>query len=556
MNKMRKKSKNAPKRFAIYLRCSTDDQKQGDFTTIDTQREINREHVKSLGGTVVKEYADEGKTGTNINRPAFKELLADAAKGEFDTVCVTYMSRLGRGNAYVIAEYELSKLNVSVEMVKEKFTDDLAGYMGKTMTTMMDGVYPKMVSGWTKTKMERMVKEGYFCGGNIPFGYKTEIVTDAQGFHNADKEPPKRLILNPDLADCIRTAYDMASEGATSASIREYLNSVTLRKWTTQTVKNILSNETYTGVQTFGDWRNESAHPAIVNRQVWENVQSLLNAKSVRYVRRTTDDYLYYLAGLVVCPHCGCPCTQAAFNGGVKTHYYVCRNANKHGECPVGRINADKIHNAIIETVSHAASHWTVMRRLISESESWSAPSEQQTTIYGQLKKRKQYLEMHLGNLSRAIGEGRGLSTLLRAIEKAEGELEAVNQKLKQAQEEITASTFVRPSAKDVQQVWGRFAELWPECEPREQETLMQAIVHKVELTEKKRVTLELETLSLTSHAQLFELKSNLGAGSDAHPTNSRSSVSPPYYDAPIYVLRGGLLRRGKRKPKIVDVET
>jgi predicted nuclease with TOPRIM domain len=152
------------------------------------------------------------------------------------------------------------------------------------------------------------------------------------------------------------------------------------------------------------------------------------------------------------------------------------------------------------------------MRRLISESESWSAPSEQQTTIYGQLKKRKQYLEMHLGNLSRAIGEGRGLSTLLGAIEKAEGELEAVNQKLKQAQEEITASTFVRPSAKDVQQVWGRFAELWPECEPREQETLMQAIVHKVELTEKKRVTLELETLSLTSHAQLFELKSNLGA--------------------------------------------
>jgi ethanolamine utilization protein EutP (predicted NTPase) len=78
---------------------------------------------------------------------------------------------------------------------------------------------------------------------------------------------------------------------------------------------------------------------------------------------------------------------------------------------------------------------------------------------------------------------------------------------------EIAASTFVRPSTQDVQQVWGRFAEIWPNCEPAERETLMQAIVHKVELTEKKRVTLELETLSLTSHAHLFELNSSLGGG-------------------------------------------
>jgi hypothetical protein len=86
---------------------------------------------------------------------------------------------------------------------------------------MMDGVYPKMVSQWTRTTMERMVNHGFFCGGNIPFGYKTEIVTDAQDFHSADKEPPKRLIPDSETADIVRTAYDMASEGATAANIRE-----------------------------------------------------------------------------------------------------------------------------------------------------------------------------------------------------------------------------------------------------------------------------------------------------------------------------------------------
>lgn len=80
------------------------------------------------------------------------------------------MSRLGRGNSFVIAEYELQKCGVKVEMVREQFTDDLVGYIGKTTTIMMDGLYPKMVSQWTRTKMEQMVANGFFCGGQPPLG--------------------------------------------------------------------------------------------------------------------------------------------------------------------------------------------------------------------------------------------------------------------------------------------------------------------------------------------------------------------------------------------------
>lgn len=75
-----------PRRFAIYLRCSSDDQKHGDFTTIDTQRELNRWCVEGKGGHVVAEHADEGKTGTNLKRPDWKRLLEDAQAGRFDDV--------------------------------------------------------------------------------------------------------------------------------------------------------------------------------------------------------------------------------------------------------------------------------------------------------------------------------------------------------------------------------------------------------------------------------------------------------------------------------------
>jgi len=191
-------------RYVSYLRCSTDDQKQGDYTTIDTQREINRTHIASLGVTVVGEYSDEGRSGTNLDRPGWQKLLADAAAGKFDVVCVTYMSRLGRGNAFIIAEYELGKLNVRVEMVKEKFSNDLMGYMSKTMTTMMDGVYPKMVAQWTRTKMEKMVEKGYRTGGTVPFGYTTVIAEDGAGFHSPDKAPPKRLVPDDNTAPIVR----------------------------------------------------------------------------------------------------------------------------------------------------------------------------------------------------------------------------------------------------------------------------------------------------------------------------------------------------------------
>jgi DNA invertase Pin-like site-specific DNA recombinase len=172
------------------------------------------------------EYADEGWSGTNLNRPDWKRLLADAEAGLLDVVCVTYMSRLGRGNAFIIAEYELGKHGVRVEMVREKFTDDLAGYMGKTMTTMMDGVYPKMVSQWTKAKMQIMVERGYHCGGHTPFGYRSVVAPDAAGFHNAEKEPPKRLVPDEETRAIVADAFAVLLESRSIAAVREHLTAV------------------------------------------------------------------------------------------------------------------------------------------------------------------------------------------------------------------------------------------------------------------------------------------------------------------------------------------
>jgi len=547
--------RSAPKRFAIYLRCSTDDQKLGDYTTIHTQREINRCHVESLGGQIIGEYADEGKSGTSLNRPEWKRLLSDAQAGKFDAVCITYMSRLGRGNPYVIAEYELQKCRVDVVMVKEKFTDDIAGFVTKSMTTMMDAMYPKMVSQWTKTKMEQMVERGYRTGGTVPFGYMSIPIENAVApDFSREKEPPRRLVPDPETSEIVLRAFELFSKKGTVAAVRRYLNSVCERRWTTTSVSNILKNEVYLGIQAFGKWRNESAHPPIVPRGLWDDAQKLLELTRQRVMRGPVSierSFAYMLRGKVFCPHCGCIYTDSVATGrNGRVEYYECQShSKKRTKCPVQRVNASYLHAAVLKEIRRAAEHRTVMHRLIAESGGWGGPTDAQKALRGQLGKRKQFLEMQAGNLTRAIGEGRALSTLLPAIEKVEWEIADVVAQLDAIKEEIAAATIERPTAESVQELWSGLLELWDHVTPGERQELISGIVERVEILEKQKASMRLLTTIAGGQARGFAPTSNLGAEMDAFSINSR--FNPSFCDVPAIFPSGGLLRKKRqRMPK------
>jgi DNA invertase Pin-like site-specific DNA recombinase len=258
-----------PTRYAIYLRCSTDDQKHGDFTTIDAQREHNTRHVAQIGGTLVREYADEGRSGTNLKRTGWQALLRDAEEGLFDAVVVTYMSRLARGEAYHVAEYLLKERGVLIELVRERFTPDLAGHVNKQMTILMDGMYPKMVSQWTKTKMQQMVEKGYVCGQTPTLGYRKVPVTDAPDFSGNGKEPPKRLVIHDEEAEIVHKAFTILAETAKYNPVVDYLRVATGRKWTIDSATRLLRNDAFRGVLRFGEWVNETAHEPIVSEDLW-----------------------------------------------------------------------------------------------------------------------------------------------------------------------------------------------------------------------------------------------------------------------------------------------
>ena len=77
----------------IYARFSSQSQ---DEQTIEVQRKACYDFAERHGYNVVDVYVDEAKTGRNDNRPAFKKMLQDSEKGNFQYVIVYKYDRFAR----------------------------------------------------------------------------------------------------------------------------------------------------------------------------------------------------------------------------------------------------------------------------------------------------------------------------------------------------------------------------------------------------------------------------------------------------------------------------
>ena len=85
------------RRVAIYARVSTANSQSVGMQLCDL-----RELVARRGFELVREYSDEGISGSRESRPALDELLRDARRRNFDAVLVWRLDRLGRSLAHLV----------------------------------------------------------------------------------------------------------------------------------------------------------------------------------------------------------------------------------------------------------------------------------------------------------------------------------------------------------------------------------------------------------------------------------------------------------------------
>lgn len=100
-------TKKKPIRAYSYVRVSTSMQVEG--FSIEAQRNKILSYAKNNGMVVIREYADLGVSGKNIEkRTCFKQMLKDISnnKDDVDFVLVFKLSRFGRNAADVVTSLQ------------------------------------------------------------------------------------------------------------------------------------------------------------------------------------------------------------------------------------------------------------------------------------------------------------------------------------------------------------------------------------------------------------------------------------------------------------------
>ena len=150
------------KKVVIYTRVSTIDQ------SIDNQLIELRDHCSKMGWEVVKEYTDEGLSGTlsRDKRPALNSLIKDAYRKRFDSVVCWDISRIGRSmKELVLFLSDMKDRDIGICSVRQGF--DTSTSMGEIMfqfVGILSSWEREMIRERTLAGLERAKSQGKTLG--------------------------------------------------------------------------------------------------------------------------------------------------------------------------------------------------------------------------------------------------------------------------------------------------------------------------------------------------------------------------------------------------------
>lgn len=93
-------------KVGIYARISKDSRCAETSESIENQKESLKRYAESQHWQIIKYYMDRGHSGTNFERSALQEMLADVKDSLIDLILVKDLSRFGRNHLLVGALIE------------------------------------------------------------------------------------------------------------------------------------------------------------------------------------------------------------------------------------------------------------------------------------------------------------------------------------------------------------------------------------------------------------------------------------------------------------------
>lgn len=293
---------------ALYCRLSRDDELKGDSNSIVNQKEMLARYAAEHNFDELKFFVDDGYSGTNFERPAWKELMELAEERMVGTIIVKDLSRLGRDYIKVgmYTDIIFPKLNIRFIAVNNAVdSDDEHDNDMLPFINIFNEFYAKDTSRKIRAVFKAKGLSGKPMCSHPPYGYVK------------DPKDKYHWIVDEDAAENVREIFRLCIEGYGMYEIagiltnRRIMNPTAHAKskgltppdnrirvddytWTSSTIAKMLTRQEYLGhTVNFKTYRIsykhkklhksapedimifESTHEAIIDRESFNRVQEI-----------------------------------------------------------------------------------------------------------------------------------------------------------------------------------------------------------------------------------------------------------------------------------------
>jgi len=402
---------------ALYARYSSDNQRE---ESIVAQLRASREYCKQKGYTIIKEYADEACTGTNDNRPNYRQMFKDAKAGLFEIVIFHKIDRNARNEYdYYTRKNELQKYSVNIEYAAQNFDSSPEGRLMENTLVGLSAYYSRNLAKEIHKGQRENVLQGLTTGGKPPLGYK--VIN-------------KKFVIDDYEAGAIRYIFESYAADKPYQEIINYLNDNGYRTRRGNTfgatsIHDMLHNRRYIGTCILGKNRKradgkrnnhgadpsdiiivENACPAIIEKELFEKVAMRMTSNKQRPGSHKAK-YTYLLSGLIVCGECGTAmqgCTTTKSNGQINQYYRCGQKANKGTHtCPNFNVSLPDLEALVLRKIDEIIFAPHALEKLVSKSlDCFNKMASENMTEYDTLQAKQKSLERRMNNLYDLVEEG------------------------------------------------------------------------------------------------------------------------------------------------------
>ena len=320
---------------ALYERLSRDDELAGDSNSIVNQKRFLLDYAAQKNYTNCVHYTDDGWSGGNFDRPAWKKLIADIEAGSIGTVIVKDMSRVGRDYLQTgyYTEVFFRQFHIHfIAIANGVDSDDQNTSEFTPIVNLMNEFVLRDLSRKQKAAYQARSNAGIPTSNHVIYGYKK------------DPEQKHHWLIDDEAAEVVRYIFRLSVNGNGPGQIATILReeqidrpSVYLAKkglgihrnrtdmsrpydWSATSISEILRRPEYMGHSVNFRYQKESykskkffelpkedwtilenTHEAIIDEATWN-----LAAQTRKTVHRTDKTGTSNpLTGLVFCADCG-----------------------------------------------------------------------------------------------------------------------------------------------------------------------------------------------------------------------------------------------------------